>query len=67
MSKVIEIIDCSQCPYKWTMGSFCGHPDFAETAAGFMQIPNTAIIPAFCPLQGKDDFCESNFDIDREP
>lgn len=62
MSKVIEVVDCAMCPYKSPIGPFCDHP-----SNPFEELINTAIIPASCPLEDKDNFCESNFDIDRDP
>lgn len=58
MAKVIEVTDCRSCPYVGCVK--CNHPE----SYGFMT-PSSGIDPE-CPLPDKDDYVESEFDIDRD-
>lgn len=59
MAKVIEVTECRSCPYVGCVK--CNHPE----SDGFMT-PPSGIDPE-CPLTDKDDYLESEFDIDRNP
>lgn len=70
MSKVIEIKKCGDCPYKSDMSTICLHQKAVAFVKNTQSVDILLIdpdgeIPDWCPLEDKDDFCESNFDIDR--
>jgi radical SAM superfamily enzyme len=71
MSKVIEIDACIQCPFlKFGRNGrlFCRNTS-AATKVINTEIKKTIAeqeIPDWCPLDNKDDYCESNFNIDRK-
>lgn len=67
MAKVIEVTGCSLCPYHQEEGkdNICLNND-----AKFYLIPKETFsdttFPEKCPLTDKDDYLESEFDIDRD-
>lgn len=64
MTKVIEVFTCATCPYK-TQHNKCGHPSAYEHRDEHKLLPEDGIAD-FCTLQDKDDYVESEFDIDRD-
>lgn len=68
MSKVIEVTECANCPfYSYYMNvPRCKkvHQEIPYELKNGMRKP--IAIPDFCPLEDKDEYCESNFDIDRK-
>ncbi len=68
MSKVIEIKNCGDCPFKSEHSTVCLHPESVHRVKDIsdLRIDPDGDIPDWCPLEDKDDFCESNFDIDRK-
>lgn len=66
MSKVIEIKGCGECPYRGK--TICLHPEIVQKVNTTEDVQPIELdsIPRWCPLEDKDDFCESNFDIDRK-
>jgi hypothetical protein len=70
MSKVIEINKCSECPHM-SFGrngrTFCHHPTLkGSNRSELTKVQVNDQLPEWCPLEDKDDYCESNFDIDRK-
>ncbi len=65
MAKVIEVTACIICPYKNQYNN-CGNPEAREHGDCHKQLPAEGIAD-FCCLQDKDDYVESEFDIDMEP
>jgi|GEM_PF-5854080 len=68
MSKVIEIKKCGDCPHRSEDGTICLHKNVVRKVSKVDDIKplDLQTIPDWCPLEDKDDFCESNFDIDRK-
>lgn len=64
MAKVIEVTACQTCPYK-TQYNKCGHPSAYEHRDEHKLLPTEGIAD-FCCLPDKDDYVESEFDIDRD-
>lgn len=65
MAKVIEVTACIICPYKNQYNN-CGNPEAREHGDCHKQLPAEGIAD-FCCLQDKDDYVESEFDIDNKP
>jgi len=81
MSKIIEVEACLNCPFviykRAAAVPHCNHYEIAGSQhlnpkeIPYNMIANTGIalakeIPEWCPLEDKDDYVESNFDIDRK-
>ena len=64
MAKVIEVTACQICPHK-TQYNKCGHPSAYEHRDEHKLLPTEGIAD-FCCLPDKDDYVESEFDIDRD-
>lgn len=65
MPKVIEVTGCQTCPYK-TEYNKCGHPAAHEHRDEHKLLPTDGSIADFCCLHDKDDYLESEFDIDQD-
>lgn len=66
LSVVIEITKCEDCPHKIGAGQlYCTHPEMMSKHTGPRPLPKT-VIPNWCPLEERDEYCEKTFNIDRK-
>lgn len=66
MAKVIEVTNCWNCPHGQEDHSKPGLNKFCTQIHETTFLPREGILPD-CPLPDKDDYVESEFDIDRNP